>query len=427
MSFRTYAALAAVSASALLSASEAGASGFALREQSGSMLGQAFAGQNAYAMDPSIIFFNPAGMSALDGTQVSAIASFIFPSNEFNNDGSTTLAGPALLGSNEGGDAGVNALVPTAYAMTSFGDVRVGIGVNAPFGLTTEYDEDWIGRYAAITSSLRTMNVNPVVSYQVLPWLAIGGGAQIQKVDARLTNAEIFGAGPMGAIDGRTELQADDVGFGFTAGALITPMQGTQIGLGFRSSVKHQLEGEAEITPPSGPAVFRSDATADLETPETIGLSVYHQLTDRVGVAGTVEWTNWSRFDELRVKFANGAPDNVVEENWQDTFFVALGATYQVSESFTARAGVAYDQSPVQDDFRTARLPDADRFWVALGGTWEMNQFVSLDFGFTHIFVQDASIEENFVATPGPGLSGTLRGDYENSVDIFAVQANIRL
>src|ERR687890_486434 len=104
MSLRTYAVLAAVSTAALLSAADAAASGFALREQSGSMLGQAFAGQNAYAMDPSIIFFNPAGMSALDGTQASAIASFIFPVNEFNNDGSTTVVGPAPLGLNQGGD-----------------------------------------------------------------------------------------------------------------------------------------------------------------------------------------------------------------------------------------------------------------------------------------------------------------------------------
>jgi long-chain fatty acid transport protein len=231
----------------------------------------------------------------------------------------------------------------------------------------------------------------------------------------------------MGTVDGVTELQADDVGYGFTAGALITPMPATQIGIGFRSSVSHTLEGQAVITTPTGATAFRSDASADLDTPESVGISVHHQLTDRLGVAGTVEWTNWSRFDELRVEFANGAPDNVVEENWQDTFFVALGANYQLTDSFRLRGGVAFDKSPVKDDFRTARLPDEDRFWVALGGTWEMSDMVSFDFGFTHIFVQDASIQERFVAPPGPGASGTLNGEYENSVDIFAVQANIRL
>jgi long-chain fatty acid transport protein len=421
MSFRTYAALAAVSAAAVMAASEAGASGFALREQSGSMLGQAFAGQNAYAMDPSIIFFNPAGMSALDGTQASAIASFIFPSNEFNNEGSF---GPGI-GTNESGDAGENALVPTAYGMTSFGDFRIGVGINAPFGLTTEYDENWIGRYAAITSSLRTINVNPVVSYQVLPWLAIGGGAQIQRVDARLTNALFLGM----AGQGRAELQADDVGFGFTAGALVTPMPGTMFGLGFRSSVRHTLEGQADLSlPPVVPGPRSRDATADLETPESVGLSVYHQVNERFGVAATFEWTNWSRFDELRVEFQDGLPpaEQVTEENWEDTVFIALGGNYRLSDSFLARGGIAWDQTPVQDEFRTARLPDANRFWIALGGTYEISDMLSVDFGFTHIFVKDADINETLRAANGATI-GALRGEYDNSVDIFAVQANIRL
>jgi long-chain fatty acid transport protein len=422
MSIRTYAALAAVSAAALLAGSgEAQASGFALREQSGSMLGQAFAGQNAYAMDPSIIFYNPAGMSALEGTQASAVASFIFPSNEFSNEGSTTILGPALLGTNEGGDAGENALVPTAYGMTSFGDFRVGVGVNAPFGLTTEYDDGWIGRYAALTSSLKTINVNPVVSYQVTRWLAIGGGAQIQRADARLTNAVFT---PFG--EGEVELQADDLGFGFTAGALITPMPGTMFGIGFRSSVSHELEGEAEVQLPPTPFPIPGggvrDATAELETPESIGVSVYHQVNDRFGVAATFEWTNWSRFKELRVEFEDGSPDSVVEENWDDTVFIALGGNYRLSDSFLVRGGIAWDQTPVQDEFRTARLPDADRFWVALGGTYALSEMLSIDFGYTHIFVKDAEINE-----PLLGGFGTLRGEYDNSVDIFAVQANIRL
>ncbi len=423
MNRRNDAALAAVSVVALLAAGgEAAASGFALREQSGSMLGQAFAGQNAYAMDPSIIFFNPAGMSALDGTRFSGVASFIYPNNEFDNDGSTTVLGSGILGTDEGGDLGENAFVPTFYGMTSFGDFRVGIGVNTPFGLTTNYDPDWVGRFAAITSSLKTVNVNPVVSYQVAPWLSIGGGAQIQKIDARLTNATLLGV--LG--EGRTELQADDIGFGFTAGALITPMPGTQVGIGFRSSISHELEGEAEIGT-GAVTVFRSDATADLDTPETLGLSIYQQVTDRLSLAGTVEWTNWSRFDELRVEFANGAPDDVTPENFEDSYFVSLGANYQLNENVLIRGGVAYDQTPVQNEFRTARLPDEDRFWIALGGTYQYNETVSVDVGYTHIFLRDASIEEDFTAAPGGGVPGTLSGEYQGQIDIFAVQVNVRM
>ena len=408
---------------ALLTPVGAHATGYAIREQSGSMLGQAFAGANAYSTDPSIIFFNPAGMSALDGTRASAAVSYIHPKNEFDNDGSTAPLG-IVLGTDDGGDAGQDTLLPAFYGMTSLGAFRLGIGVNTPFGLSTSYNDGWIGRYAALDSRLMTINVNPVVSYQLFDWLAIGGGAQIERADARLTNAAFFGA----PTDGEVELQADDdVAFGFTAGALITPWDGTQIGLGFRSSLHHDLEGEAEIHLPTG-ATIKRDASAELDTPESLGLSIHQRVTNKLSLVGTVEWTNWSRFDELRVKFDTpGVTDSVTEENWQDTYFFAAGANYQLTDNLLLRAGVAYDQTPVQDNFRTARLPDEDRYWLALGATYAFNQNISVDLGYTHIFIRDSSIDETFHPAPTvPAATGTLHGDYENSVDILAVQANFK-
>jgi long-chain fatty acid transport protein len=178
---------------ALLTPAGAHATGYAIREQSGSMLGQAFAGANAYSTDPSIIFFNPAGMSALDGTRASAAVSYIHPKNEFEQRRQHSATG-IVLGTDDGGDAGQDTLLPAFYGMTSLGAFRLGIGVNTPFGLSTSYNDGWIGRYAALDSRLMTINVNPVVSYQVLDWLAIGAGVQIENADARLTNAAFFGA-----------------------------------------------------------------------------------------------------------------------------------------------------------------------------------------------------------------------------------------
>jgi long-chain fatty acid transport protein len=269
-----------------------------------------------------------------------------------------------------------------------------------------------------------TINVNPVVSYQVLDWLAIGAGVQIENADARLTNAAFFGA--LG--DGDLELQADDdVAFGFTAGALITPWRETKIGIGFRSSVHHDLDGKAQVHVPVV-GTTNMDASAKLDTPESLGLSIYQRVTDRLSLVGTVEWTNWSRFDELRVKFDTpGVPDSVTEENWQDTYFFAVGANYQLTDNLLLRGGVAYDQTPVKDNFRTARLPDEDRYWLALGATYAFNQNISVDLGYTHIFIRDSSIDETFHPAPtNPAVTGTLHGDYENSVDILAVQANFK-
>jgi long-chain fatty acid transport protein len=413
------AALAAGAAAALLGAADAQAAGYMLREQSGSMLGQAFAGQNAYTLDPSVIFHNPAGMSALEGRRASLVLSGIRPQNQFDDDGSASGVG---LGSEESGDAGDDALVPALYAMDSHGDWRFGIGVNAPFGLSTSYDEDWIGRYAAIDSELTTVNVNPVLSYRFNQYLSMGAGLQFQYIDARLTNAVLLQGG-----DGLTELQADDWGFGITAGLLIEPRAGTKIGVGFRSSVRHEAVGDAKIETAGGATIFEDDARAEVQTPETIGLSILQAVTARLSVAATVEWTNWSRFDELRVTFDSGAPDSVVDENWQDTFFYSVGVNYQLTPRLLLRGGLAYDQTPVRNKYRTARLPDQDRTWVAAGLSYAVNDWASVDVGYAHVFVRDSEIRETMAVTPpAAGVTGTLRGEYENSVDLLSVQANFR-
>ena len=412
------AASAACAAVALFGATEAQATGYMLREQSGSMLGQAFAGQNAYTLDPSVIFHNPAGMSALDGRRASLVLSGIRPQSEFDNDGSAAVF---PLGTEEGGDSAEDAIVPGLYAMDSYGDWRFGVGVNAPFGLTTKYEEDWIGRYAAIESELLTVNVNPVLSYRFNQYLSLGAGVQLQYIDARLTNAAAFGPN----LDGRTELDANDWGFGITAGALIEPRAGTKIGIGFRSSVRHEAVGDATIKNPAGATVLQSDARSEVETPETIGLSIHQAVTDRLSVLATVEWANWSRFDELRVTADSGATLSVVDENWQDTFFYALGVNYQLTPQLLLRGGVAYDQTPVRNRYRTARLPDQDRTWVAAGFTYALTEWASVDLGYAHVFVRDSEIRETLRAANGAAI-GTLNGEYENSVDLLALQANLR-
>ena len=405
---------------ALVSAGEANASGYAIREQSGSMLGQAFAGQNAYTLDPSVIFHNPAGMSALDGRRGSLVVTGIRVQNEFDDDGSTAAPFVAL-GTEESGDAGEDAIVPALYAMDSHGDWRFGLGVNVPFGLSTKYEDDWIGRFAAIDSDVKSVNVNPALSYRLNQYFSLGAGIQLQHIDARLTNATLTAAG-----SSRTELEADDWGFGVTAGALIEPWTGTTIGVGFRSSVRHEVEGHGKISAAVG-TVFRDDARAEVETPESIGVSIHQAITDRLSIAGTVEWTNWSRFDELRVTFDSGlAPDSVTEENWVDSYFYSLGVNYKLTPKLLLRGGVAYDETPIRNKHRTARLPDEDRLWVAGGFTYSFNEWASVDLGYAHLFVKDSDIRETMELTPNPAPVGTLQGTYENSVDLLAIQANIR-
>ena len=415
------------------------ASGYAIKEQSASSLGTAFAGAGSSAQDPSVMFFNPAGITRLDGYRISGVASGIFPRTEFSNDGSVLTPPGLTIPGGEGGDAGDDALVPAVYLTAAPNDfLHFGLGVNAPFGLSTKYDDHWVGRYHAIESALETTNINPVVAVKPISWLSFGAGLQIQYIDAKLTRAIDFGSilagsGVPGAVpfgsDGEVELNADDWGVGFTAGVLVEPIQGTRLGLSYRSYIDQELDGDAKFKsvplPLQAIAVFQNqNASAEVTTPDSIDLSVYHEINDRWAVMGDVQWTNWSHFDELRVEFDKaGVPDDVTEERWHDSWFFALGTQYKLLDPLTLRAGVAYDQTPIRDKYRTARLPGEDRYWIATGASYAFNDWLSADLGYAHLFLRDADINEN-VAT-GP-VTHQLNGQYDAAVDIVSLQVNVK-
>lgn len=427
----------------LLSAGAALASGFALKEQGIAGLGNAYAGAAAVAEDPSTMFFNPAGMAKLRGNQVLGGAAFISPESKFTNSGSTTPFGTALTGPN-GGDGGQDALVPHGYAMWDVNsDLKLGIGVTSPYGLVTGYDDNWAGRYHAITSKLMTINVQPTIAYRVNDRLAVGGGIQFQYIKATLTNALDFGTiclgslpsatcgalglAPQGA-DGHIRLTGDDWGYGFTLGLLYEPTKATRIGLGFRSKVEHTLEGDADFTVPTSAAALTStgrfrdtSVNGDVTTPESLSLSVVHDLNAQWSLLADVTWTNWSRFKELRFRFGNPLqPENTTPENWKDSYFFSLGATYRHNDAWTFRVGVAYDQTPVPDADRTARLPDNDRIWIAFGASYALTPKIRLDAGYSHIFMDESRIS-NLSST-----SHRQNGTYNSQIDIIGLGVSFK-
>lgn len=303
---------------------------------------------------------------------------------------------------------------------------RFGLAVTTPFGLATEYDPDWVGRYHAIKSELLTININPTLAYQVTDQLSLGFGVVAQYASAELTNAINMRTitGGLVPTDGRLAIEGDDWGHGYTAGLLYQPVAGTRLGFAFRSKIDHTLSGDLDFSVPApvaaNPAFRDGGGGADLTTPEIATLSAFHELTPDLAVMGELQWTNWSRFSNLVVKRDTGTVIRAQPENWQDTFFVALGARYRIADGWTLRTGVAYDQSPVREAFRTARIPDQDRTWVSLGLGYDFGPAFSAGLAYTHIFVRDADIDE--ISATGDRL----RGRYENAVDIVALQATLR-
>jgi len=399
---------------ALLSAATQGhAAGFALIEQSASGMGNAFAGAAASAEDASTIFANPAGMTYLPETQVVAAGHLIRPSGQFNNNGTVAGAGKTLNG--EGGDIGEWALIPNMYFAKALSThIHLGIGLNAPFGLKTEYDSNWMGRFQGIKSEVKSLNVNPSIAFKVNQQLSIGAGISAMRAEATLTRA--VNLNPAGLQETVVGIKGNDWGYGYNIGAIYQFTPDTRVGVAFRSKVDQTLKGRATF---GGAAAAQSgDIIASTALPENVSLSAFSKVNDQWDVMGDVTWTRWSRFKELRILRSSGALLTLTPENWENTLRFSVGASYRYNNKLKLRTGVAYDQEAIKDQFRTARIPGNDRTWLSIGAQYKLSEKSMIDAGYSHLFIKDSPIDDNQTAT----FNGRLRGEYEANVNIISAQ-----
>ncbi|ABS64699.1 membrane protein involved in aromatic hydrocarbon degradation [Parvibaculum lavamentivorans DS-1] len=430
----------------IIGATAAQAAGFAIREQSSAAQGTSFAGVSAGGDNVSSIFYNPATLTLYDGINMSGQFSWIIPDVEFGESSASTITGAPITGGNSG-NIGPQALVPAFYASWQVSpDWFLGLAVTAPFGLVTSADSGWIGRYHGLGSRLRTYNVEPMVAWKANEWLSIGGGVQVQYSDARLTSAIDLGTigtsqglpgGNPGdpSQDGFAAVEGDDWSYGYSLGVLLTPRPDTRIGIGYRSSMDVDLEGDAEfalstygelLSLLSG-ALTPTGGSASITLPEMVTLGVKHDITPTWTLGAEVAWTRWSRFDELVVEFDNPAqPDELTRENWEDSYFLALGATYKAREDLRLRAGVAFDEGVVpSSDFRTPRIPDADRYWFSVGAGYDLTESMTIDTAYTHIYSPKANVRLD-ATDPGHEGRGDLNGTFTSSADILTASLSMK-
>ena len=447
-----------------LGAGYAHGAGFALQEQNASGLGHAYAGGAAAAEDVSTIFYNPAGLVRLQTMQAVVAGNVICPSTRFHDSGSQPAALQPLGGT--GGDAGSCAVVPNLYVGIPFTDKwSFGLGVSVPFGLKTEYDSDWIGRFQGIKSELETINVNPVLSWEPTKNLTVGGGVSWQHIKATLTQrinyAAAFGQGVgagVGAgvvppsvaptllgsafgLQSDAHLTGTDSAWGWNVGILWQANEQTRWGASYRSRVKYHINGTIDVSNPSalGPlsptlapvgALIMNQVSANpqlqsggiklnIEMPDTANVGFYHQFNNKWSLMGDVQYTGWSSIKELRVERTSGAPSLVTPENFKDSWRFSVGADYRYNDAWTFRGGLAYDESPVNNTDRTPRLPDQDRTWVALGVQYKYSPQVAVDLAYAYIFINDASINQNAGSTAASGL---INGSYKADVNIVGLQ-----
>lgn len=441
------------------------AAGFALASQAGSGHGNAFAGAAVTIEDASAVWFNPAGMTELTGNNLSVAGHIISPKAAFTDKGS--WVNPALTGGNfdlaietltgRNDDGGKPAPVPNAYITRSFGEqLSAGIGINAPFGLGTQYEEDWIGRYNALESAIKTININPSLAYKINDHWSIGAGASVQymhvelqsAIDSAATCRSIAAAANNGdllaqclarlptlsnaATDSKATISGEDISLGFNAGVLYKHDDKTRLGLSYRSKVDHTLEGEVEydidaglqpIIAATGLTRFNTaDVVAEANLPSSFSVSVGHQLNERTELLADFSRTNWSSFQSLTVKKAeDGSLVTDVPQKWKDVNRFSVGANYQYNDRIKLRGGLALDKSPVPSiQLRTPRTPDTDRTWVSVGGNYTLNKTMNVDLGYTHIFMDETPIDNT---STDNGYA--VRGLYDSSVDIISAQFNM--
>ena len=404
------------------------AGGFALREQSASSQGASFAG-SAAGYDLSSMFWNPAAVAAKSGPGLHAEShySVIMPRAQVDVETFNGLPAAVLPFGSESGDIASPALLGASYMSYQLNpQMYLGLGVNSPFGLTTEpKNPSYLGSVLGRTSKLLTFNATPTLGYAVAPGVIVGVGAQIQYGDGELK----FATGlPNGVTTG---FEGDGFAFGGTAGILLQPAAGTSIGLGYRSQLTQSLEGTFYTIGLPGGASLQTDAEVDVELPDIVTLSIRQAIVPNMRLLGTVEWSHWSRFEELRVVSKGAGPVispvgpvlvpggvsiAAIPANWEDGWFFSLGGEYDLPSFGTLRAGVAYEISPVDSpDKRLVGIPDNDRVWLSVGATVQLTPAMTADLAYTHIFIEDGDFTRS-------SLAGTpVTGSVEARTDILSV------
>ncbi len=430
---------------ALLMANLAWGAGFQIQEQNITNLGTAYAGTAALAADASTAYYNPAGITRIKNRQMVISAAVISPDSEFNPSRATYMNGTPLplRGEEEFGEL---AAVPSFHYTAQINDkVYLGLSVTAPFGLATEYSEGSVVRYVATRSELKTIDISPSIAYRWHDTFSFAVGFDALWAKANLDLQKSFpSAGVTTFTDGFERNTADDWGWGYHLALLWEMSENTRVGANYRSHVKISAEGNSEGMSPitdqaNIPGMFTNGLRSEFPVfstvtlPETLYVSAYHAFNDQFALMADFNWTAWSRFHTLRLRYhaplpgqsdASRAPTDTLE-NWQDTFRIALGMEYTPSDKYKFRFGVAWDESPVKTEFRTARVPDSDRIWVGAGFGFALSQKLWVDLGYAHLFFDDAQMTDNGPFGAGQTFPITrveVTGKYHTNVNIFGLQ-----
>lgn len=342
-------------------AGTASAASFQVWEQNASGIATSFAGSAAVADNASTNFYNPAGLTQLQGLQISGGVVGLKSNIEYGQSG---------------GNAGEAQLMPNFYVSAPLSkDLYFGFGVSRPFALSTEYDAGWAGQTRALKSEIKTINYNPSLAYRLNDKVSLGFGLNYQKLDAEFTSTLASTSG-------------SDSALGWNAGVLFNLSPAMRLGLAYRSALDYRLSGSAN---------------GDLKLPGTFTLSVWQQVSDRWEAMGDLSFTQWNRLDQSTV--------NVTTADYRNSWRFAWGAAYKNNDAMKTKFGFAYDRSATRHGDVNLRAPENDRLWLSLGAQWTTGSASKVDLGYAYKLSRDLNTS-----------TAPLNGQYETSGHVLGLQ-----
>ena len=393
-------ALSAIAVAAAF-ASTAHAAGFMLTEQSAGSLGRAYAGAGVDGTDLSGVYYNPATMVLHKGTAVQM--GFVGIGLNLDYVGEDEAGNEVTANGRNKSQA-----IPHGYLVHQINDkVWFGLGMTVPFGMGTEYDDDWTGNQHGISATILTFDLNPNFAFKLSEKFSVGFGTSIQYAQAdlkiRKSLADQLHDLP---ISGESEIDADSIAWGWNVGMMWSPTENFRVGISYRSKIKHdaegdftldrlQIDGEGNESIPgindvlaglNATMVGEYDGYATVTAPAWAMASVAWDVNDLVSLYGTFRWTDWSSFDELNITTNVPNVGGNIKNKWRDTYLGSLGMDLRLTDWWTLRGGIAYESSPIANpQTRTAIIPDADRWWFAIGSSFKWSDNFQTDISFAHL------------------------------------------
>ena len=445
--------------SAALLSTAVQASGYHFGTQSVNAQGTANAAA-AEAADASTIFYNPAGLSKLDSSQISVNANIVFPSIRYEADSATDFTGIPVQGS-KSGKITKTTVAPHVYgAYKANDDVTLGLGVYVPFGSATEYEKDSVLRYNINKLGLTTIAIEPVVAWKLNDRHSFGAGIIAQHTSAELRKYADWGiqqkakaltatpSNPTAAAqikaDGHADVKGSDWGFGYQLAWMWDINDRARVGVNYRSKVSHTLKGDAEWAADDAAAkamwstalaangyTANEKARVKIVTPESLSVHGMYKVSDKANLFGDVTWTRHSRFNKAELVFEkektigmNKKSDRTtITPNWRNTYKVGFGGSYQISEPLQLRAGIAFDKSPVRNaDYRMNSLPDGNRIWFSAGMKYHIGKNHVVDAAYTHIHINDTVYRAGKASGNDVDSRGASSARFKNKADILGLQ-----